>query len=146
MDIRNTRFGDLQVSESEIIKFPAGLIGYEDCREWVLLADAENEAVGWLQSISQPETALAVVSPRRFQPDYRIRVHSAELESLQMVGADRIYVLSVVGKQQDQLTINLKAPLIINLDALVGRQVITSDEQPLQLDLASIPVKFRKSA
>jgi len=146
MDIRTTRFGDLQVAEDELLHFPAGLIGYEDCRDWVLLADAENESVGWLQSLSRAEVALAVVSPRRFQPDYRIRVTSKELEPLKMMAADRVYVLTVVGKHDDRLTINLKAPLVINLDGRIGRQVITSDEQPLQLDLADIPVTFRKSA
>jgi flagellar assembly factor FliW len=44
------------------------------------------------------------------------------------------------------LTLNLKAPLIINLDRRLGRQVITSDEQPVVLTLPSAPPLLRKSA
>ncbi|HMC10031.1 MAG TPA: flagellar assembly protein FliW, partial [Pirellulaceae bacterium] len=45
------------------------------------------------------------------------------------------------------LTLNLKAPLIINLDRRLGRQVITTDEQPVALPLVPAPpALLRKSA
>ena len=65
MQIRTTRFGALEIEAEDIINFPTGLLGLEDCRHWVLLADAQNNALGWLQCTSRPEVALAVVSPRR---------------------------------------------------------------------------------
>ncbi len=74
MQISTTRFGTLSVDVDDLIHFPHGVVGFEDCRHWVLLADPDNNAVGWLQSAERPATALAVVSPRRFVDDYRIRV------------------------------------------------------------------------
>jgi hypothetical protein len=56
-----------------------GLPGLEDCREWALLADASNDALGWLQSTTRGDVALAVVSPRRFVPDYQVRIPRSEL-------------------------------------------------------------------
>ena len=74
MKISTTRFGNLTIEDGDVLTFVDGLIGMEDCRRWVLLADAHNSALGWLQSLDRPEVALGVVSPRRFVPDYQVRV------------------------------------------------------------------------
>ena len=51
MDMMTTRFGKIAIDAEDILLFPHGLVGYEDCQHWVLLADAVNPAVGWLQSL-----------------------------------------------------------------------------------------------
>jgi flagellar assembly factor FliW len=146
MKINTTRFGDLKIDPEDIILFSGGLFGFEKCRQWLLLADADNPAVGWLQCATRPEIAVAVVSPRRFVPDYRVKVNRDDLTSLRLAAEDEVYVLSVVGRNQQALTLNLKAPLIINLRRLLGCQVIVKDDQPLQYEFAADPVILRKSA
>jgi len=146
MDVNTTRFGQLHVADNDRIVFPQGMIGLEEYREWVLLGDAVNDNVAWLQCLTDGSLAVAVVSPRRFAPDYRIRIGAEQLETLQLGPADRVFVLSLVSKNDNCMTTNLKAPVIINLDRRLGGQVITNDEQPLQLELSSLPVNFRKSA
>ena len=54
-------------------------MGLEECREWVLLRQGDGEEPMWLQSVERPELALAVVRPRRFVPDYRVRLPRSEL-------------------------------------------------------------------
>ena len=44
------------------------------------------------------------------------------------------------------LTLNLRAPLVINLDRRIGCQVVTVDPQPMQYELANLPAELRKSA
>ena len=70
MRINTQRFGRIDVDPNDVLTFQSGLPGLEDCREWALLADASNDALGWLQSTNQGDIALAVVSPRRFVPHY----------------------------------------------------------------------------
>lgn len=146
MQIGTTRFGAVDIQVDDILLFPSGLIGFEDSRHWVLLGDAENDSVGWLQCVSGPDLAMAVVSPRRFVPDYQIRLSRGHLEPLQLSAADQAYVLTIVSKNDMRLTLNLRAPIVINLDRRIGRQVVTSDEQPMQFELAAIPTTLRKSA
>lgn len=146
MILSTSRFGAVRLESDDIFLFANGLIGIEECRRWVLLADVNNEAVGWLQSATHPDIALAVVSPRRFVPNYKVRLPAAQLASLELDDMDRAFVLNVVAKNQGRLTVNLKAPLLINLDRRIGRQVVTSDEQPLQHALSFEPVQLRKSA
>ena len=147
MDIHTTRFGVVEIDASDILLFPHGVIAFEDCRHWVLLADASNESLGWLQSVTRGEVALPVVSPRRFAPEYQVHVTRGQLATLELSQFDHAYVLAVVGKSDDELTLNLKAPLIINLDRRIGRQVMTTDEQPIARQLHSPqPELLRKSA
>ena len=146
MLLHTTRFGTIQAETDDIFLFPHGLIGLEDFHRWVLLADAENDAVGWLQSTSHPDVALAVVSPRRFVPEYQVRIPRVELERLQLDELDRAFVLTLVSRNHHGLTLNLKAPVLFNLDRRLACQVVTSDDQPLQWDLMVPILKLRKSA
>jgi len=146
MQISTTRFDSVEIEADDILLFSSGLIGFEECRHWVILADAENDAVAWLHCITHPEVAVPVISPRRFLNDYQVRVGRSELAPLQLSAVDQAYVLAIVSKNDHRLTINLKAPLIINLDGRMGRQVIASDDQPMQFELAHTPAQLKKSA
>ena len=147
MLIETSHFGPLEIDVEDILLFPQGVIAFEESRHWVLIADAQNPALAWLQSVSQPDLALPVVSPRRFAPQYRIHVAKGQLVPLEFSQFDQAYVLSVVSQSDGDLTLNLKAPLIINLDRRLGRQVITTDDQPVAQVLTSrAPALLRKSA
>lgn len=146
MRITTSRFGRIDIDAGDILRFPSGLPGLEDCREWALLADAANEALGWLQSTTRPEVALAVVSPRRFVPDYQVRIPRSELTPLALADIRQAQVVVVVGKTGTTLTLNLKAPIVINLEARTGRQVVASGDLPLQYELSLSRPPLRKSA
>ncbi len=146
MDIETTRFATVAIEAEDILHFPAGLAGLEDCRHWVLLADALNDALGWLQSTSRPEIALAVVTPRRFVPDYQVRLSCAELAPLAILQTQDAKVLVIVGKNERSITLNLKAPLVINLDRRLGRQVVANNEYPVQFELSGEPTLLKKTA
>ena len=147
MQIPTRHFGHVDIEIDDILLFPHGLVAFEDCRHWVLLSDEENPALAWLQSVTREEIALPVVSPRRFVPEYSVHVGRSQLLPLEFSQFDQAYILNVVSASDGDLTLNLKAPLIINLDRRLGRQVITSDEQPVALTLTSArPAVWRKSA
>jgi flagellar assembly factor FliW len=146
MRISTSRFGRIDVDAGDIIRFPSGLPGLEDCREWALLADSTNDALGWLQCVTRGDMALAVVSPRRFVPDYQVRIPRSELTPLAITDIRQAQVVVVVGTTGTDLTLNLKAPIVINLEARTGRQVVASGELPLQYELTSNRQPLRKSA
>ena len=152
MLLPTSRFGSVDVEVDDLIWFAEGLLGLAECRQWVLLADAQNDALGWLQSTTRADMALAVVSPRRFVPEYQLRLARSELAPLGLDDIRAAQVLVIVGKNERGITLNLKAPLVINLSARQGRQVIHSGDQPLQYPLHgdatrhSDPVRLRKTA
>jgi flagellar assembly factor FliW len=146
MRIRTTRFGTLDLEPADVLSFPQGLLGLEECRDWVLLADVQNDVLGWLQSTSRPEVALAVVSPRRFVPDYQFKVYRSELAPLDLKHVEDAQVLVIVGKNERSITLNLKAPVVVNLSQRLGRQVVANGDQPMQYELGSDHAPLKKSA
>lgn len=132
MDVTTTHFGVVSIDEGDVLTFDQGLIGMEECRRWVLLADSQNTALGWLQSLDRPQVALAVVSPRRFVPDYRVRVSRRDINPLGLDSPSDAQVLVIVNEASGSLTLNLKAPLVIHLELRLGRQVIAKDDHAIQ--------------
>ncbi len=146
MLLRTTRFGTLNIAQDDVITFPAGLLGLEDCREWILLADAGNDSLCWLQSTNRAETALAVVSPRRFVPQYRFRTYRNELAPLQLADLDDAQVLTIVSQAEGRPTLNLKAPIVVNLRTRTARQLVVNDDHPLQYVLPTTSARIKKIA
>ena len=146
MELDTCRFGNVEISSADLLVFPNGILGLERCKEWVLLADAHNDALGWLQSTERADVALAVVSPRRFVPNYQIRIPRRELSGLKMESMESAQVLVIVGKNEHGCTLNLKAPLVFNLQQQLGAQVVAKDDHPLQYELQSPAAPLKKSA
>ncbi|MFO0014367.1 MAG: flagellar assembly protein FliW [Planctomycetota bacterium] len=138
MQILSSRFGTLDVHHSDMLFMPQGLIGFETCRHWVLLANDDNEEVAWLQSVALSDVALPVISPRRFLPNYKLHVHRRDLDVLQAHQRDQIFVVTVVNRTGDNLTTNLKSPIILNSTQRLAVQVVVTDDQPLAHPLALV--------
>ena len=92
------------------------------------------------------DVALPVVSPRRFVSGYQVRLEPTDVDMLQLSEVEQAFVLSVVSRNEESLTLNLRAPLVINLDRRIGSQVITVDPQPMQYELTALPTIMRRSA
>jgi len=135
MRIDTQRFGTLELNPDQLFLFPQGIIGMESLRQWALLPDLDNPTVAWLQSASRGDRALAVISPRAFFQDYRVHVTRRDLSCLHMQVGAELYVLTTVAGHVGRLTTNLRSPLLLNLNRRLGCQVITGDEQPLQMQL-----------
>jgi flagellar assembly factor FliW len=137
MKITTTRFGAVTIEDADVLTFVDGLIGMEDCRRWVLLADAQNSALGWLQSLDRPDVALGVVSPRRFVPDYQVRVARREIQPLGLQNPSEAQILAIVSHSDNGLALNLKAPLVIHVAERLGRQIVARDDHAIQHRLQS---------
>jgi flagellar assembly factor FliW len=144
MNVSTTRFGSIAIEEDDVLTFVDGLIGMESCRRWVLLADAQNNALAWMQCLDRPDVALAVISPRRFVADYQVRVSLRDLQPLALDEPSRAQVLVIVSQVGEQLAVNLKAPLLIHLEKRLGRQIVARDDHPVQYPLPASS-RFRKT-
>jgi flagellar assembly factor FliW len=146
MEIVTSRFGVLRVHPDDVLTFPAGIVGLAECRRWVLVPDSSHEALAWLQSVTRPEVALPVVSPRRFVADYQLRLSQREMAPLELAAAGDAEVLTVVVRNGEVLTLNLKAPIVLNLRARIGRQVVCAGNQPTQHVLLPKATVLRRAA
>jgi flagellar assembly factor FliW len=145
-EILTTRFGSVAIEPGDGIYFPLGISGLSEASHWVLLAEARNDHLGWLQSTVNPELALAVVNPRRFVKDFSLRVNRADLEPLGSTNVENAHVLVIVSKHEQAITLNLRAPLLIHMTRRIGTQVVNIVDLSVQHALSFTPGMLRKSA
>ena len=93
--LRSTRFGTIEVDDSAVIEFPAGLIGLPG-RRWALIAAGPDSPFQWLHSIDEEDLALPVTSPWTFFPDYAVELSDADTERVGGEDPDAVEVLVTV--------------------------------------------------
>ncbi len=146
MDINTSRFGRLQFSMAETICFPAGLIGLEDCRSWVLISPRAGDRVLWIQSTQQAEIALPLVDPRTFVPDFTLQIEPSDWAPLGKRETDLVQVLVTLGSKETGLSLNLLAPLVINCERRIGRQVVNLDDWAVDHPLGTFSGELQRTA
>lgn len=125
MKIETTRFGVVEVPETDVIHFRAGIIGFPGEKSYVLIPHATSTIIAWLQSTTNPGLAFPVVSAHCFGADYP-DVALANVAKAADLGEDvnELAALVVLSAQRRQpATVNLLAPLIINSRTRAGAQV-----------------------
>jgi flagellar assembly factor FliW len=136
MEVDTTRFGRIAFANDDVFHFAEGLPGFSDCRDWMILADPASESVAWLQSVDRGDVALALVSPRRYVPEYQARVFRRSIAPLCLTPGDRVEVLAVVCRTDCSYALNLKAPVILNLDRRLGCQVVGNGSWAVRYELS----------
>ena len=130
MEIETTRFGLVEIDDREIIDFPGGLVGFEDCRRFTLIDDASRGgALFWLQSVDRPGLAFAICDPQMFVQDYHFVVKPQELQNLGLTDPADARILVIVNKIGRTLTANMRGPLVINRRTMQGKQLVLPDKK-----------------
>lgn len=144
--IDTSRFGKLDYRDEDIIKFPKGIPGFEDKTNWVVTGEADED-IKWLQSIDEGTLALAVSHPRCIDPEYNISVARHDLEAIDSNSLETVGILAVLTIPADapwEARANLRAPILVNSEARLGRQVIALDEKyPVQAHIFNEEVRAK---
>lgn len=129
MEIQTSRFGPVQLKAEDILEFPEGILGFNDLRRFVLLDDPNDEIFAWLQSCDTAQIAFPVLEPELFSPGYKPGLTKHDLEALGLKSAERIrsYAIITIPDDPTQMTANMKAPIIINIEQKIARQCVLQD-------------------
>jgi len=133
MKYNTTRFGRIEVKETEVLNFPAGLYGFEIENEFTRLPFAPNveSPMEWLQSLQTPSLAFVITDPFLYVPDYSVKLTEGEKAQIQFESGNTLLTRAIVTVPENylEMTANLVAPLIINLTFGLAKQfVLTSME------------------
>ena len=122
----NTRFGLLDIDPDSVIEFPAGLPGFEDLKQFLLLHEEGANTLFYLQSVEDPSIQLPLVDPDHFQVNYEITLSDEEMAQLRLEDAKDATVLVTVSRsnstEDDGLHANFMGPIILNTKARTGMQ------------------------
>jgi flagellar assembly factor FliW len=129
MNVQTTRFGDVEIDESRIINFPAGLLGFSNFKRYALLQPDDEGIFFWLQSVDAPELAFVVTDPCLWVSEYQAQIRKEQMEQLHLASIDDAQVFVIVNKYDQTLTANLQGPLVINVASRDATQLVLADKR-----------------
>jgi flagellar assembly factor FliW len=123
MRIQTDRFGTFEVDDKDPIHFPQGMIGFPSEKQFVLLRQRDDSAIGWLQSTTNPALAFPVVSIDALAVSYPA-LAASPLPG-QKEDVDPHAVMAVLCASAGQpATVNLLAPVVVNVRSRKGAQIL----------------------
>ncbi len=133
MLIQTKYFGEIDLTEDKIITLERGLFGFEDFKKYTILYDCEKEGganVSWFQSVDEPTLALPVMNPLLVKEDYNPVVEDELLSGIGEISEENLVILltMTVPANIKEMSVNLKAPIIINADTRKGAQLIVENQ------------------
>jgi flagellar assembly factor FliW len=124
-----TKFEEIvEVNESDILRFEQGLPGFEEEKQFVLMA-IEGTPFSILQSVTTTELAFITADPFVFFKDYDFELSPSDQEQLKVKKPEEVsvQVIVTVADHFEKSTANLKGPVIINYKKNIGKQVVLNE-------------------
>jgi len=125
--IKTTRFGDMDIEKDRVIRFPQGLPGFPDEKQFVLMEHKPGSPFMWLQSADTPDLAFVVTDPFLIVRDYLQDAPALDRDRIWEKNGDKPLLLTIVNIPQGEprkMTVNLQGPLVIDVQDRTGKQVI----------------------
>ena len=149
MQINTKLFGEITIDDDKIIDFPNGIVGFPDLVQFTLIHDEEKgkDSIHWLQSLQEPAFAMPVMDPLLVCPEYNPEVDDDILKNIGELIPDEtlILVTVTVPKELQAMSVNLRAPIVINAAEKKATQVIVDgDEYPIKYPIYEILNKKKK--
>ena len=110
------------------VRMPAGLMGFEQMKDYLLIAKPGEAPFRWLQVKGNTSLAFVVIEPFFFLPDYRPDIPQADVDYLGLLSPDdaAVYVIVTVSGPC-RATANLKGPIVINRNTGLAKQVVIAN-------------------
>ena len=130
MIIKTKYFGDMEVTEAELIDFPEPMLGFEDSRKYIIIQFYDDsDSLLCLQSADKPDLALVLVNPHYVLEKYSPALAPEDLSALKANEDTPLafYNIAVVREDWKDSTVNLRCPIAVNPKKMLGKQIIMED-------------------
>lgn len=127
-------FGELEYTDQSVFEFPDGILGFEQERFFVFIRRPQAEPLIFMQSLANETLCFLMLPVLAACPDYRLNLTAEDLCRLQLppgveprIGEDILCGALVCTSRTEGPTANLLGPIVLNLKARIGAQVIQSE-------------------
>ena len=113
------------------IFFENGIPGLEEYKEFEISQLGTSNKFKMITSVEESNIGFVAVSPFEVNKDYEIDLNDEIIKELQIKEPKDILVLNLItlGRTLEKSTVNLKAPVIINIKNNKGKQLILQDDK-----------------
>jgi flagellar assembly factor FliW len=116
---------ETEITVSEAVTFPDGIPGFESCRSWVVMAAENATPLRRLHALDGAGASFLAIDPRTVLDNYRCDLSAADRRRLGAGDTDPLLWLAIVMVEPTgALTVNLRAPIVINPKTMTGQQVL----------------------
>ncbi|MGD9678489.1 MAG: flagellar assembly protein FliW [Vulcanibacillus sp.] len=124
--IETRQLGKVEYLEENIITFNSGLPGFEDEKQFIVCQNDSDSPFAYLQSVNNLDLTFILANPFNFFSDYLFDLDDNVKEELQINKIEDVATWGILSITDDvkNASINLKAPLIINVNIKKGKQYI----------------------
>lgn len=132
MKVKTRDFGEIEVDNESILTFSQPPFGFEEYKSYAIIRDeGVGEHIAWLQSVDEPGVCFILFDPSSLSHFYTPLLPK-ELENELGDGELVCWVIAVVPEDFKRTTVNLKSPVILNLNTCKGTQLILEQEYPVR--------------
>lgn len=116
MLVRSTRFGELDVTEEQILDFPQGMLGFPDEKKFALMEYKPDSPFYFLQSLADPDLTFLMVNPFAFFNDYEFAMDDALVAEIGLTEENPplVFNIATVRDKMENMTVNLAGPVLVN--------------------------------
>jgi len=129
MKVATQQFGELEVMDTQIIHFPNGIIGFEDCNDFVIINDEDFEPFRWLVSLDKKEIGFPILNPFLINEDFHKELPAVIAKKLKSDTIMDIFCVVTLKGEGGKVTVNLKGPIAIDYLSKEGKQIILTSEE-----------------
>ncbi len=105
--------------------FKKGLAGLDNSKKFTLHRLEGNPFFYFLQSANEQEIGLILLDPFLLFPDYSVELNAMEKEELEIGQREDVLVFTTVTVlDKKRITTNLAAPIVVNMNKYLARQII----------------------
>jgi flagellar assembly factor FliW len=127
MEIQTREFGAVQVEEDAVYEFPDGVYGFEADRKFAVFSkEIEGYSFLYLQSMDNPVPCFLVFEPWDMVPDYKPILSKEDLDACEVNDYEALIflVIATVPSKIEDLSINIKSPVVLNPKTKKAKQII----------------------
>ncbi|MGE5343864.1 MAG: flagellar assembly protein FliW [Candidatus Omnitrophota bacterium] len=132
MEIVSKLFGKIEYTAENVIHFEEGLIGISEKKNFILIEKEDFKPFGYLQSVDDGAFILIVINPLLVVDDYEFSIFMDDMDAVGVNENDpdgfSLLAIVIFSKQVENITVNLKAPILINIHTKKAKQVILQND------------------
>src|SRR3989339_153568 len=120
------RLVSMPIHSENIFHFPEGIPAFESSKEFLFLFKPDTNPFLFMHALEPADLAFVCIDPFLICPDYQPKISEADINFLHLKKPEDLLILTLVTVASDmrETTTNLQGPIVINMQASLGKQII----------------------
>lgn len=134
--IQSQALGRVEVDADGVLTACEPLAGFPSCSSYALLQHVRGDGsrsgmVSWLQALERPFQAFVVTDPWSIHPEYAPEISDADAAELGLESFEdaRVFAILTVPSNPSEITVNLRAPVVVNVARRLAKQVVLLNDE-----------------